>query len=90
MSPEDIEQLKLRARFFRLGEREYAEFDAALDERAVAEIERLGAERDALRELLREARQWISEDDLMAADEPDTWGSLLARIDAALKGGEDV
>jgi hypothetical protein len=49
----------------------------------------IAAERDALRELLREARQWISEDDLMAADEPDTWGSLLARIDAALKGDEN-
>lgn len=49
---------------------------------AAAEIKRLTAERDALRDLLREAREYV-------ADMPIVGDELLARIDAALKGGRE-
>lgn len=42
----------------------------------------LTAERDALRDLLREAREYV-------ADMPIVGDELLARIDAALKGGRE-
>lgn len=52
-------------------------FDAA--DRAYCNV---SAERDALRDLLREAREYV-------ADMPIVGDELLARIDAALKGGRE-